>query len=111
MSDEEKKPSRVTAWIRLLTGFILIWVFGWIIGPYIEQNVPIYKQIAKVVEERDIDSAAYMYTEESGSYESEYYLTDSFKHSGRDDYGFTMAFASGIILCFGILGFGWRYIL
>ena len=111
MSDVENKTSGWAAWGRLFLGCLLIWVFGWIIGPFIEQNVPVYKQIAKVIEERDIDSAAYMYTEETGSYESEYYLTDSFKHSGRTDYGFTMAFASGIILCFGILGFGWRFIL
>ncbi|PIE62521.1 MAG: hypothetical protein CSA25_04870 [Desulfobacter postgatei] len=80
-------------------------------GPYIENNIPTYRQIAHVVEERDIDSAGYMYMDSVGSYDAEYYLTDSFKHSKREDYGFTAAFFSGILSCFLILWIGWRYIM
>lgn len=111
MASETVKPPRVQAWGKLLFFSFLIWTFGWVVGPYIETHVETYKQIAKVVEERDIDSAAYMYTDEVGSYEGEYYLADSLNHSGRDDYGFTKSFISGIVLCFLILGVGWRYIM
>lgn len=99
------------SWGKLFLALFCIWVFGWVVGPYVEQNVSTYSQIAKIVEERDIDSAAYMYTDEVGSYEGEYYLTDSFKHSDRQDYGFTKSFFAGIALCFSILALGWRFIL
>ncbi len=111
MANEETHNSKFNSWGKLFIGLFFIWVFGWVVGPYIEQNVSTYKQIAKVVEERDIDSAAYMYTDAVGSYEGEYYLTDSFKHSKRSDYGLTKSFFAGIALCFSILCFGWRYIL
>ncbi len=99
------------SWGKLIFFSFLIWIFGWVVGPYIENNIPIYKEITQVVEELDIDSAAYMYEESVGSYDGEYYLSDSFKHSGRDDYGPTKAFFFGMALCFGILGFGWRYVM
>lgn len=98
-------------WAKLLFGAFLIWVFGWVVGPYFENNIPTYKQIAHVVEERDIDSAAYMYADSVGSYDGEYFLIDSFKHSGRDDFGATPAFFGGIISCLAILWLGWRYVL
>ncbi len=99
------------AWARLIFYSFLIWVFGWVVGPYIEKTIPIYAKIAQVVEEQNIDSAAYMYMDSVGSYDGEYYLTDSFKHAQRDDYGLTKAFFAGIISCFLILGAGWRYVL
>jgi len=103
--------SRVKSWGKLIFFSFLIWVFGWVVGPYLENNISTYKRIAQVVEERDIDSAAYMYADDVGSYDGEYYLTDSFKHSKRDDYGMTKAFFAGIISCFLILWFGWRFIM
>jgi hypothetical protein len=103
--------TKVKSFGRLVFYSFLIWIFGWIVGPYIENNISTYKQIAHVVEERDIDSAAYMYMDSVGSYDGEYYLADSFKHSKRDDYGMTKSFFAGILSCFMILGLGWRYIM
>ena len=111
MSSATVYNDRTRSWGKLIFFSFLIWSFGWVIGPYITNNIPIYTQIVQVVEERDIDSAAYMYEESVGSYDGEYYLSDSFKHSGRDDYGPTKAFFSGMALCFIILGLGWRYIM
>ncbi len=111
MINKENHNWKFTPWVKLMFGSFLIWIFGWGIGPYIENNIPIYRQIATVIEERDIDSAAYMYTEETASYEGEYFLIDSFKHSKRNDFGLTLSFFSGIALCFSILWIGWRYIL
>jgi hypothetical protein len=111
MHSESAGNSKLQSWGKLLAFSVLIWVFGWIVGPYIQNNIPIYKQIAHVVEELDIDSAAYMYADDVGSYDGEYYLSDSFKHSKRKDYGLTKSFFAGIFLCFFILWLGWRYIL
>lgn len=102
---------KVIPWAKLLFGAFLIWVFGWVVGPYVENNIPTYRQIAQVVEERDIDSAAYMYADSVGSYDGEYFLIDSFKHSGRSDFGATPAFFCGIISCLAILWFGWKHVL
>ncbi|MCF6249425.1 MAG: hypothetical protein L3J69_19025 [Desulfobacula sp.] len=102
---------KAKSWGKLVFFSFLIWVFGWVVGPYIENNIPIYNKIAQVVEERDIDSAAYMYMDSVGSYDGEYYLSDSFKHSQRNDYGMTKAFFAGIISCFLILWFGWRFLM
>jgi hypothetical protein len=110
MNTKEKRPA-YQSWGLFIFFSFLIWIFGWVVGPYLENNISIYKQIAQVVEERDIDSAAYMYQDSAASYDAEYYLTDSFKHSKRDDYGLTFSFFAGIISCFMILWFGWRYIL
>jgi len=111
MHSETRKRSGLRSWGKLLFFSFLIWSFGWIVGPYFENSIPTYKQIARVVEERDIDSAAYMYADDVGSYDAEYYLSDSFKHSARDDYGLTKSFFAGIVSCFFILWLGWRYIL
>lgn len=111
MEETEKKQSKLKGWGKLLFFSFLIWCFGWVAGPYIVNNISTYKQISKVVEQRDIDPASYMYGSEVGSYDGEYFLTDSFKHSKRDDYGATTPFFAGIISCFVILAFGWRYIL
>ncbi|MCP3943686.1 MAG: hypothetical protein GY710_19710 [Desulfobacteraceae bacterium] len=102
---------KAKAWGQLIFYSFLIWVFGWVVGPYMEKNISIYGQIAQIVEERDIDSGAYMYGDSAGSYDGEYYLADSFKHSKRDDYGMTKGFVGGLISCFLILGFGWLFIL
>jgi hypothetical protein len=105
------QPSPKKAWGKFIFYSLLIWVFGWVVGPYIERTIPVYDQIVQVVEEQNIDSAAYMYMDTVGSYDGEYYLTDSFKHAGRDDYGMTKAFISGVVACFLILGFGWRFMM
>jgi len=98
-------------WALLFFNIFLIWVFGWVVGPYIEHTIPVYNKIGKVVEARNIDSAAYMYQDSVGSYDGEYFLTDSFKHSGRNDYGLTPAFFAGVLGCFLILWIGWRYVM
>lgn len=91
--------------------FFLVWAFGWVVGPYIIDHNQTYTQIVQVIEEQDINSNAYTYQESVGSYDGEYFLRDALTHSGRDDYGPTWSFFSGVALCFIILGIGWRYIL
>jgi hypothetical protein len=111
MSSTKVQTNRTRSWGKLIFALFLVWSFGWVVGPYINNNIPTYKEIIQVVEDRDIDSAAYMYEESVGSYDGEYYLSDSFKHSGRKDYGPTKAFFSGMAICFVLLAFGWRYMM
>ena len=111
MADTATCNSKIRPWGTFLFVLFLVWSFGWVVGPYIKNNIPIYKEIVQVIEDRDINSAAYMYEESVGSYDGEYYLRDSFKHSGREDYGPTKAFISGMAICFVLLAFGWRYVM
>ena len=111
MSSATAHNDGTRAWGKLIIILFLVWSFGWVVGPIIINNIPIYKEIVQVIEDRDINSAAYMYEESVGSYDGEYYLRDSFIHAGREDYGPTKAFFSGMALCFIILGLGWRYIM
>ncbi len=110
MSSKAQTPAK-HALKKLIIASFLIWLAGWVIGPFLRNNIPIYDQILQVVDDRDIDASAYMYEESVGSYDGEYYLRDSFEHSGRADYGMTKFFLAGIASCFIILGLGWRYIL
>lgn len=87
-----------------------IWVFGFVVGPYIMENVDTYKKIAQVVEEQDIDASAYFYTEIKGSAEGEAYLRQALQTGAPDQYGFTWPFISGIVLCLVILAIGFRYL-
>lgn len=102
--------SRLKGWLGLGLGFFIIWVFGFVVGPYVQEHVPTFQKIAKVVEERDIDSAAYFYTEIKASYDGEAYLRQSFQTAAPNDYGFTWPFISGIVLCLTILAIGFRYL-
>ena len=111
MADNTTHSSKIRTWGTFLFVSFLVWSFGWVVGPMVINNIPIYKEIVQVVEDRNIDSAAYMYEESVGSYDGQYYLRDSFKHSGRDDYGPTKAFFSGMAICFALLAFGWRYMM
>lgn len=115
MSDTDRHTNGmrkgIKPWALLLLNCFFIWVFGWVVGPYIETHIPVYQKIGQVVEARDIDSAAYMYQDSVGSYDGEYFLIDSFKHSGRSDYGLTPMFFAGILGCLVILWIGWRYMM
>ena len=111
MGTERVQSQAKYPWMILISALLLVWSFGWVIGPYFIDHIPIYSQIVQVVEEQGINSNAYSYQDSVGSYDGEYFLRDSFVHSGRADYGPTVAFFSGMVLCLMILGFGWRYIL
>ena len=111
MTTETTQTPAKHPWLIICSSLFVVWVFGWVIGPLLNDNIPIYNQIMKIADERDIDTSAYMYEDSVDSYDGEYYLSDSFKLAGRDDYGPTLFFFAGIALCFIILGLGWRYIL
>ena len=55
--------------------------------------------IVRVIEENDIDSGAYFYTEIEGSYSGEKYLRQSLEMGDPDAFGLTWPFISGIVTC------------
>jgi hypothetical protein len=113
MREEPKggnRKRRLKGWLGLGLGFFLIWAFGFVIGPYIQDSVPTFHKIAEVVEEQDIDSGAYFYTEIKASYEGEAYLRQALRSGAPDQFGFTPAFISGIVICLIILALGFRFL-
>jgi hypothetical protein len=110
-SGKATEKSRLKGWAGLAAGVFVIWFFGFVLGPAVQDNVTTFSKIAKVVEERDIDSGAYFYTEIKASYEGEAYLRQALQSGAPDQFGFTLPFISGIVLCLVILAFGYKYIL
>ena len=66
--------------------------------------------IVQVIEENDIDSGAYFYTEIEGSYTGEKYLRQSLEMGAPDEFGLTLPFISGIVSCLVLLCVGFRYL-
>ena len=107
---ERKHLSRLKAWGTLFFGFFCIWAFAFIVGPWIQEKIPTMNQIFQVIEERDIDSTAYFYTEIKASYDGERYLRESIRLGAPQEAGVTWPFVSGIVLCCVILALGYRYL-
>jgi hypothetical protein len=106
-----KKPrSRIRAWGLLIFFSMLILAFGSVIGPWIQNKIPTMRQIVQIIEERDIDSAAYFYTEIEASDDGEQYLRESIRFSGHKDAKLNFTFLSGVVLCIIILLIGYRFL-
>ena len=104
-----QKKSRIKAWGQFLSVLLLLWVFGTVVGPWLETRIPTFNKIVETIEKHDIDSGAYFYSEIKGSYDGERYLRDALELGAPDDIGLTLPFVFGIILCFVILWLGFRY--
>ncbi|MCB9494565.1 MAG: hypothetical protein H6681_03860 [Desulfobacteraceae bacterium] len=109
MENEKKIPLKKSL-IIIISTFFLLWIFAFIVGPFGEKHIPVFKNITKVIEENNIDSTAYMYTEIEGSYSGQKHLLAAMEHELPQKFGFTPVFISGIICCFTILAFAFRYL-
>lgn len=109
-SPQQSTSSRIRAWGMLLTGFLCVGLFAFVVGPWLQDQIPTFSQIIQVVEDQDIDSGAYFYSEIKASYDGERYLLESMKLTNPDQVGLTFPFVFCIILCFVILGIGYRYL-
>ncbi len=105
-----KKKSWIKSWGVLFLTFFLLWLFAFFIGPWGERNIPVFKNITKVIEANNIDSTAYMYTEIESSYSGEKNLIESLRLKIPEKTGFTMEFLSGVICCFILLLIGFKYL-
>ena len=108
---EKRNPgSRLRAWSLLVFGFFCVWVFAFVVGPWIQDKIPTFRKIVQVIEERDIDAGAYFYSENKESYDGEQYLLESLRLGAPEEVGFTLPFIGSIALCFIILWIGYRYL-
>ena len=68
-TNEKKQPSKLRAWCLLALGFFCVWMFAFVVGPWVQNNIPTFQEIVDVIEEREIDAGAYFYTGNKESYE------------------------------------------
>ena len=101
---------RAKAWSVLVLTFFSLWLFGALVGPWLQHHIYSMDDIVQVIEENDIDSGAYFYTEIEGAYTGEKYLRQSLKMAAPDQFGLTLPFASGILACLVLLAIGFKYL-
>ena len=101
---------RGKAWAILGATFLSLWIFAVAVGPWLQHHIYSMDDIVQVIEENDIDSGAYFYTEIEGAYTGEKYLRQSLELAAPDDFGLTLPFISGIVACLALLGFGFKYL-
>ena len=106
----DKSRSGWRSLVSLLLGLMGIWVFAFIVGPWVQERIPIFKQIVQVAEDRDIDASAYFYSEINESYEGEQYLRESLKLGAPEQAGVTLPSLACIALCGIILWLGYRFL-
>lgn len=102
--------SPMKAWSVLLLTFFSLWLFGAVVGPWLQHHIYSMDEIVQVIEENDIDSGAYFYTEIEGAYTGEKYLRQSLEIAAPDEFGLTLPFISGIVACLLLLTFGFKYL-
>lgn len=105
-----KRSSGIRAWGLLIFGLFCVWLFAFIVGPWLQDKIPTFRQIVQIAEEREIDSGAYFYSEVKESYEAEQYLLESLKLGAPEEVGFTLPFVFCIFLCGVILWIGYRFL-
>ena len=90
-------------------GLFLLWAFTFHVFPWVKVYIPGMMTLDRAIEERDIDTTTFFYSETKESYEAESYLNDTLslaKPRGYD--GFDIYFISGIVICILILVIGFR---
>ena len=107
---KQQKKHPIKAWGQLISILMLVWIFGTVVGPWLETRIPTFNKIVETIEKHDIDSGAYFYSEIKGSYDGERYLRDALELGAPDDIGLTLPFVSGIVLCLVILWIGFRFL-
>ena len=101
---------KAKAWSILGMTFCLLWLFGAVVGPWLQHHIYSMDEIVQVIEENDIDSGAYFYTEIEGAYTGEKYLRQSLEMAAPEQFGLTLPFISGIVICLVMLCVGFKYL-
>ncbi len=107
---ENRPMPRTKAWSILGLTFLSLWLFAVVVGPWLQHHIYGMDEIVQVIEENDIDSGAYFYTEIEGSYTGEKYLRQSLEMAAPDQFGLTLPFISGIVACLALLCVGFKYL-
>lgn len=109
-SETGSKHRRSSTLTILAVTVILILGFAYIFGPWIQRHLPIVNEVFTLIEEQDINSNGYFYTEIEGAYAGEKYLRDSIRLADPSEARLNFAFISGVVICILILGLGYRYL-
>lgn len=109
-STENTKTSKIKSWSILLLSVGLIAMFAFAVGPWFQKQVPIVDEMFTLIEERDINSNAYFYTDIEGAYDGEKYLKNAIRLSDEKEARFNIPFIAGMICCILILGLGYKYL-
>lgn len=107
-TDNTPPMSKKKGWLVLLSVLFFVYLFGVVIGPWLQQYIHGMDEIVTVMEESNIDGGAYYYTEIEGAADGYAYLDQSLQFLAPEHYGLTLPFISGIIICLLILYFGFR---
>ena len=108
-SERPRQKKRLKAWGQLISALCILWLFGTVVGPWLETRIPVFNKIVETIEKQDIDSNAYFYSEIKASYDAEPYLRSALEQGVPDQAGWTWPFISGIVICLVILWLGFRY--
>ncbi len=108
-TDNRPMP-RAKAWGILGLTFLSLWLFAVAVGPWLQHQIYGMDEIVQTIEENDIDSGAYFYTEIEGAYTGEKYLRQSLEMGAPNEFGLTVPFVSGILICLVMLCVGFRYL-
>jgi hypothetical protein len=108
--NEHRPMPRTRAWAILGMTLFALWVFGAAVGPWLQHHIYSMDDIVQVIEENDIDSGAYFYTEIEGAYTGEKYLRQSLEMGDPDEFGLTWPFISGIVTCLVMLTLGFWHL-
>ena len=100
--------SRLRSWAILLSVLALVGVFAFIAGPWFQKQVPIVDEIFTLIEERDINSNAYFYTDIEAAYDGEKYLKNAIRLADDKEARLNIPFIAGLICCVLILWLGYR---
>ncbi|MBC7357189.1 MAG: hypothetical protein H5U10_01495 [Desulfacinum sp.] len=78
------RPSaRATGWIKLAVGVFFIWLFMFVIGPWL-QKAPSVKPLAQFIEESGIEATAFYYTEVEQTGDAEVDIRSTFRFMPQD---------------------------
>lgn len=78
--DGRQRPSGILRrWSALLLGIVLVWLFMFVIAPWIQKS-PSVKPLADFIEESGIDASALFYTEVEEASEAELYMRSTLKY-------------------------------
>lgn len=105
-----REKSKIRGWAVLSLCLAMYWGFGVFLGPWMAERIPVMRDVVTIIEEQDINSSAYFYTEIEASYEGERYLRESLAREVPEQTGFTLPFISAIVICIALLALGFRYL-
>lgn len=104
-----KQRSRLKSWGVLLAALGLVGGFAFVVGPWLQKQIPIVDEMFTLIEEHEINSNAYFYTDIEASYDGEKFLRNSIRLADEKEARLNIPFISGLVCCILILWLGYRF--